>query len=150
MSKSGTKVIFQGNSALSLDNKGRMTVPARYRDVLSTDFRGELTITRNLDGGLLIYPRSEWESKRKIIMNLPSSHRNLQRLLLGNAQDVAIDGSGRVLIAPELRDVADIVKEVVLVGMGSHFELWDAEKFAKQQEADIEAIDLSTLGNFIL
>ncbi|AEP37033.1 Cell division protein MraZ [Taylorella asinigenitalis MCE3] len=83
-------------------------------------------------------------------MNLPSSHRNLQRLLLGNAQDVAIDGSGRVLIAPELRDVADIVKEVVLVGMGSHFELWDAEKFAKQQEADIEAIDLSTLDNFIL
>ncbi|ADU91262.1 Cell division protein MraZ [Taylorella equigenitalis MCE9] len=83
-------------------------------------------------------------------MNLPSSHRNLQRLLLGNAQDVAIDGSGRVLIAPELRDVADIVKEVVLVGMGGHFELWDAEKFAKQQEADIEAIDLSALGNFVL
>lgn len=143
-------MIFQGNSALSLDAKGRMTIPTRYRSALSEDSHGKLTITRNLDGGLLIYPRSEWEAKRKIIMNLPSSNRSLQRLLLGNAQDVEIDGSGRVLIAAELRDVASIVKDVVLVGMGHNFELWDAEKFAQQQAEDIDDIDLSNLGDFVL
>lgn len=143
-------MIFQGNSALTLDAKGRMTIPARYRDALLTESHGKITITRNLDGGLLIYPRFEWEAKRKIIMELPSSQRGLQRLLLGNAQDVDIDGSGRVLIAPELRDVAGIVKDVVLVGMGQRFELWSAEKFAEQQEEDIANVDLSALENFSL
>lgn len=143
-------MIFQGNSALTLDAKGRMTIPARYRDALLSESHGKITITRNLDGGLLIYPRFEWEAKRKIIMELPSSQRGLQRLLLGNAQDVDIDGSGRVLIAPELRDVAGIVKDVVLVGMGQRFELWSAEKFAEQQEADLANIDLTQLENFSL
>ncbi len=143
-------MIFQGNSALSLDAKGRMTIPARYRDALLTDSHGKITITRNLDGGLLIYPRFEWEAKRKIIMDLPSSQRGLQRLLLGNAQDVELDGSGRVLIAPELRDVAGIVKDVVLVGMGQRFELWAADKFAAQQEEDLASIDLSKLDDFSL
>ncbi|WP_159992186.1 division/cell wall cluster transcriptional repressor MraZ [Pelistega ratti] len=142
--------MFQGNSALSLDAKGRMTIPARYRDALLTDSHGKITITRNLDGGLLIYPRFEWEAKRKIIMDLPSSQRGLQRLLLGNAQDVELDGSGRVLIAPELRDVAGIVKDVVLVGMGQRFELWAADKFAAQQEEDLASIDLSKLDDFSL
>jgi MraZ protein len=127
-----------------------MTIPARYRDVLLSESHGKITITRNLDGGLLIYPRFEWEAKRKIIMELPSSQRGLQRLLLGNAQDVDIDGSGRVLIAPELRDVAGIVKDVVLVGMGQRFELWAAEKFAAQQEVDMANVDLSSLENFSL
>ncbi|NEN75653.1 division/cell wall cluster transcriptional repressor MraZ [Pelistega sp. NLN82] len=142
--------MFQGNSALSLDAKGRMTIPARYRDALLTDSHGKITITRNLDGGLLIYPRFEWEAKRKNIMDLPSSQRGLQRLLLGNAQDVELDGSGRVLIAPELRDVAGIVKDVVLVGMGQRFELWAADKFAAQQEEDLASIDLSKLDDFSL
>ncbi|WP_171588325.1 division/cell wall cluster transcriptional repressor MraZ [Pelistega europaea] len=142
--------MFQGNSALSLDAKGRMTIPTRYRDALLSESHGKITITRNLDGGLLIYPRFEWEAKRKIIMELPSSQRGLQRLLLGHAQDVDIDGSGRVLIAPELRDVAGIVKDVVLVGMGQKFELWAADKFAAQQEEDLAAIDLTKLDNFSL
>lgn len=127
-----------------------MTIPVRYRDVLLSESHGKITITRNLDGGLLIYPRFEWEAKRKIIMELPSSQRGLQRLLLGNAQDVDIDGSGRVLIAPELRDVAGIVKDVVLVGMGQRFELWATEKFVAQQEVDVANVDLSSLENFSL
>ncbi|WP_173391498.1 MULTISPECIES: division/cell wall cluster transcriptional repressor MraZ [Pelistega] len=142
--------MFQGNSSLTLDTKGRMTIPARYRDVLLTESHGKITITRNLDGGLLIYPRFEWESRRKIIMELPSNSRGLQRLLLGNAQDVDIDGSGRVLIAPELRDIAGIVKDVVLVGMGQKFELWAADKFAEQQITDLASIDLSQLDSFSL
>lgn len=143
-------MIFQGNSALSLDVKGRMTIPARHRDALLSDSHGKITITRNLDGGLLIYPRFEWEAKRKIIMELPTSQRGLQRLLLGNAQDVEMDSAGRVLIAPELRDIAGIVKDVVLVGMGQKFELWAADKFAAQQEEDLAAVDLTQLSGFAL
>ncbi len=137
MEKSGGKVVFQGNSALNLDAKGRMTIPARYRDALMDSAHGALTITRNFDGGLLIYPRPVWEEKREIIMQLPMSARHVQRMLLGNAQDVDIDGSGRVLIAPELRTAAGIVKDVVLVGMGRHFDLWDAQMFAQMQAADM-------------
>lgn len=143
-------MIFQGNSSLSLDAKGRMTIPTRYRDVLLKDSHGELTITRNLDGGLLIYPRSEWEERRKIIMNLPTKSRGIQRLLVGNAQDVEIDSAGRVLIAPELRNIAGIIKDVVLVGMGHSFELWDAEKYAQLQAKDLEEIDPDDLGDFVL
>lgn len=127
-----------------------MTIPARYRDVLLNDSRGELTITRNLDGGLLIYPRSEWEERRKIIMNLPTKSRGIQRLLVGNAQDVEIDSAGRVLIAPELRNIAGIIKDVVLVGMGHSFELWDAERYAELQAKDLEEIDPDDLGDFVL
>ena len=143
-------MIFQGNSSLSLDAKGRMTIPARYRDVLLKDSHGELTITRNLDGGLLIYPRSEWEERRKSIMNLPMKSRGIQRLLVGNAQDVEIDSAGRVLIAPELRNIAGIIKDVVLVGMGHSFELWDAERYAELQAKDLEEIDPDDLGDFVL
>ena len=143
-------MIFQGNSSLSLDAKGRMTIPARYRDVLLKDSHGELTITRNLDGGLLIYPRSEWEERRKAITNLSTKSRGIQRLLVGNAQDVEIDSAGRVLIAPELRNIAGIIKDVVLVGMGNSFELWDAEKYAELQAKDLEEIDPDDLGDFVL
>ena len=137
MEKSGEKVVFQGNSALTLDAKGRMTIPARYRDALMESAQGALTITRNFDGGLLVYPRPVWEEKRETIMQLPMSARHVQRLLLGNAQDVEIDGSGRVLIAPELRTATEMVKDVVLVGMGRHFDLWDAQVFANMQAADM-------------
>ncbi|MDO5680055.1 MAG: division/cell wall cluster transcriptional repressor MraZ [Pelistega sp.] len=142
--------MFQGNSSLSLDAKGRMTIPTRYRDVLLKDSHGELTITRNLEGGLLIYPRSEWEERRKVIMNLPTKSRGIQRLLVGNAQDVEIDSAGRVLIAPELRNIAGIIKDVVLVGMGHSFELWDAERYAELQAKDLEEIDPDDLGDFVL
>lgn len=137
MEKSGEKVVFQGNSALTLDAKGRMTIPARYRDALMESAQGALTITRNFDGGLLIYPRPVWEEKRETIMQLPMSARHVQRMLLGNAQDVDIDGSGRVLIAPELRTATAMIKDVVLVGMGRHFDLWDAQMFAQMQAADM-------------
>ncbi len=137
MQNCGIKVIFQGNSALTLDAKGRMTIPTRYRDALTEAAGGALTVTRNFDGGLLIYPRPVWEEKREAIMAFPMSARHVQRMLLGNAQDVEIDGSGRILIAPELRMATSIVKDVVLVGMGKHFDLWDATIFAQQQAQDL-------------
>lgn len=129
--------MFQGSSALTLDVKGRINVPTRHRDALVEQAQGCLTITRHPDGCLLVYPRREWESKREQIAAFPMQARALQRLLLGNAQDVEIDGSGRVLIAPELRTAAALSRDVMLLGMGAHFELWDAAALARREAEDL-------------
>ena len=84
-----------------------------------------------------MYPRREWENKREQIAAFPMQARALQRLLLGNAQDVEIDASGRVLIAPELRVAAGLSRDVMLLGMGGHFELWDAAALAHREAEDL-------------
>ena len=129
--------MFQGSSALTLDAKGRVTIPTRHRDALSAQCEGRLTLTRHPDGCLLVYPRSEWETKREQIAAFPMQARALQRLLLGNAQDVELDGAGRVLVAPELRAAAGMTREVMLLGMGAHFELWDAAALARREAEDL-------------
>jgi MraZ protein len=122
--------MFQGRSALSMDAKGRMTVPARHRDALVLQCEGRLTLTRHPDGCLLVYPRPVWEGVRERIAALPIAASNWKRFFLGNATDVEMDGAGRVLIAPELRQGAELGKDVALVGMGTHFEVWDAARLA--------------------
>ena len=129
--------MFQGSSALTLDAKGRISIPTRYRDALAEQAGGSLTLTRHPDGCLLVYPRPEWEKKREQIAAFPMTARALQRLLLGNAQDVEIDGSGRALIAPELRAAANMTRDVMLLGMGAHFELWDAAALARREAQDL-------------
>ena len=129
--------VFQGSSALTLDVKGRINVPTRYRDVLIEHACARLTITRHPDGCLLVYPRPEWEKKREQIAAFPMQARALQRLLLGNAQDVEIDSAGRVLIAPELRVAAGLKREAMLLGMGGHFELWDAQTLSEREIEDL-------------
>jgi MraZ protein len=128
--------MFQGRSALSLDAKYRMSVPTRHRDALMLQCEGRLTLTRHPDGCLLLYPRPVWESVRERIAALPISASGWKRFFLGNAIDVELDGTGRVLIASELREAAGIGREVVLLGMGAHFEMWDAAVLvAKEAEA---------------
>ncbi|MDN5843316.1 MAG: division/cell wall cluster transcriptional repressor MraZ [Alcaligenaceae bacterium] len=137
--------MFQGSSALTLDAKGRMSIPARHRDALVTEEQGRLTITRHPDGCLMIYPRAAWELKRVQIAALPMNARALQRLLLGSAQDVDMDGAGRILVAPELRTAAGLAREVMLMGVGTHFELWDSAEWARRDTEDIENLDPAVL-----
>jgi MraZ protein len=125
--------VFQGAAALSLDAKGRMSVPARHRDLLQALCEGQLTITKHPDGCLMVFPRPAWEAFRDKVAALPMSASGWKRIFLGNAMDVEIDGSARVLISPELRTAAGLSKEVMLLGMGSHFELWDAERYAAHE-----------------
>ncbi|WP_374316049.1 division/cell wall cluster transcriptional repressor MraZ [Aquabacterium sp.] len=131
-------LVFQGASALSLDAKGRMAVPSRHRDALQALCAGQLTITKNPDGCLMVFPRPAWETFRDKVAALPMSAAGWKRIFLGNAQDVDIDNSARVLISPELRAAAGITKDVMLLGMGSHFELWDAQRYAAH-EAEVMA-----------
>ena len=128
--------MFQGASSLSLDAKGRLSVPTRHREVLSATASGQLTITRHPHGCLMVFPRPEWEQFRARIAALPMSAQWWKRIFLGNAMDVEMDGTGRVLISPELRAAAGIEKETMLLGMGNHFELWDKATYeAKEAEA---------------
>ena len=120
-----------------MDAKGRVSIPAKHRDVLVAQVQGSLTLTRHPDGCLLVYPRPEWEKKREQIAAFPMQARPLQRLLLGNAQDVEMDASGRILVAPELRTAAGMTRDVMLLGMGSHFELWDSAEWARREAEDL-------------
>ena len=128
--------MFQGPSSLSLDAKGRLSVPTRYRDVLSAIAAGALTITKHPDGCLMVFPRPEWEKFRDRLAQLPMSAQWWKRIFLGNAVDVEMDATGRVLVSPELRAAAGLTREVILLGLGSHFELWDQATYeAKEAEA---------------
>ena len=125
--------MFQGASSLSLDTKGRLSVPTRHRDVLSATAAGQLTLTKHPHGCLMIFPRSEWEKFRERIASLPMQAQWWKRIFLGNAMDAEMDSSGRVLVSPELRAAAGLHKDAVLLGMGNHFELWDAATYAAQE-----------------
>jgi MraZ protein len=129
--------MFRGGTPISLDNKGRLAVPARYREELISLCAGHLIITADPSRCLLIYPHPVWEPIEQKLNSLSSFNpqtRSLQRLLVGNASDVEMDSSGRILVPPPLREFAGLSKEVVLVGQGAKFELWDDEKWNLQIE----------------
>ncbi len=127
--------MFQGSPHITLDGKGRFAVPARFRAQLDELCSGELTFTRHPDGCALLYPRPAWEEKRKELMALPFAARTFQRIVMGSATDADMDKNGRLLIPAEIRQACGLNnKDIVLVGLGNHFEIWDAERLAKLEE----------------
>lgn len=137
--------MFQGASSLSLDAKGRLSVPTRYRDVLAATAGGQLTITRHPHGCLMVFPRPAWEQFRERIAAMPLADQWVKRLFLGNAMDVDMDATGRVLVSPELRAAAGISRETLLLGMGSHFELWDRATHEAAEAKALAAMDPQSL-----
>ena len=137
--------MFQGATTLSLDAKGRMAVPARHRDALqaATAASGRLVLTTHPHRCLLLYPEPAWLPIRDQILAAPSFDPRsaaAKRVLVGNARDEVMDGAGRLLIAPELRDYAVLEKQVWLVGMGTHFEIWSDAGWQRQHELAFEAL----------
>jgi MraZ protein len=132
--------MFQGAAQLNLDGKGRLAIPARYRDGLLSSCAGNLVLTVDPDGCLLVYPEPEWLPIRDKLNKLSSFNpksRALQRLLVGYAEDVVMDSAGRVLISPVLRSYAVLDKSVMLIGQGNKFELWDEARWQAQQQASL-------------
>jgi MraZ protein len=130
-------MVFQGASQVNLDAKGRMAVPTRIRDPLTQGGTVKLVLTAHPEGCLLLYPGPAWEPIRAQVMSFPSLDRQLslwKRLLVGFAEEVELDGAGRLLVAPELREFAHITRPVMLVGQGSHYEIWDLESWKQQLE----------------
>lgn len=130
--------MFQGASQINLDAKGRIAVPVKHRDALTQPAAGRLILTAHPEGCLLLYPFNAWEPIRDRVMTFPSMDRTAsvwKRLLIGFAEEVALDASGRLLLSPELRGFASIEKLIMLVGQGSHFEIWDVAAWNAQLKA---------------
>ena len=127
--------MFRGASKVTLDAKGRLAIPSRFREHLLTRAEGRLVATVDRAGCLLIYPQPEWEDFARRLNALPGMKpqvREFQRVVLGNAMDLEMDGQSRVLIPRALRDYAELHKQAMLVGQGKKFELWDEERWTKR------------------
>jgi len=120
--------MFRGINPINMDAKGRMAIPSRYREPLSVHCAGKLVVTIDTESRcLLLYPVHEWEEIQSKIEALPSFDKNarrIQRLLLGHATDVDMDGNGRLLLSAPLREYAQLDKKIVLLGQGKKFEIW--------------------------
>lgn len=124
--------MFQGETAITLDDKGRIAIPAAYRELVSSVCGNHLVITYNPfeNGCLWIYPQGEWERVRDAVnelSNVKATHRNLQLKLVGAAAHVAPDGNGRILLPSRQREATGIEKRAVLLGMGNKFDLWSEQ-----------------------
>jgi MraZ protein len=115
-----------------------MAIPTRYRERLHERCDGQIVVTVDRDHCLLIYPLPEWEEIERKLVRLPSLNkqaRRLQRLLIGHATECQLDGSGRVLLPPPLREFANLERNAVLIGQGNKFELWDEKLWNERREA---------------
>jgi MraZ protein len=130
--------MFRGTTNLSMDVKGRLAVPAKHRETLLAQGSGKVVLTAHPHGCLLLYPQPAWEPIEAKMMALSSFDKQssgLQRLLVGYAEDIELDSAGRLLVSPTLREFARLEKEVMLVGQGSHFEMWNMEAWRKQLDS---------------
>ena len=130
--------MFRGESSLSMDAKGRLAVPARYRERLSELCAGRIVITISLlNRCLTVYPFPDWQAIESDLKNLPAldpKSQAIRHLLIGHANECEMDGQGRILIAQSLREFADLAKQVKLVGQGTKFELWNEQAWAARRD----------------
>jgi MraZ protein len=138
--------MFRGANALTLDSKGRMVMPTRYRDRLLEYCAGKLVVTvDDHDPCLLIYPFPDWEDIERKIMRLPTLNpqaRRLQRIMVGQATDLELDGQGRLLLPANLRDHAALTRDATLIGQGVRFELWDESRWNEWVASDAVSAEL--------
>jgi MraZ protein len=142
--------VFQGTSALMLDGKGRMTVPARHREALAGGTDRQLTFTKSSAGCLWLFQRPAWEDFRRLLLGLPMQADGWRRLFLGSAVDVEIDSADRALVPAELRAWAGLDKEVLLIGMGRRLELWDAQRYASHETQVLASTMPDVVQSFVL
>jgi MraZ protein len=131
--------MFRGISSVTMDAKGRMALPARYRDAVAVASDGRIVVTIDMrESCLLLYPLAEWEvvqGKLENLSNINPQARLLQRLLIGHATDLELDAAGRLLLPSMLRDFGGLKKKLVLVGQGNKIEIWSADHW--QQRLDL-------------
>lgn len=129
--------MLRGATKVTLDAKGRLAIPVRYRDQLMTRAEGRLVATVDRDHCLLIYPQPDWEEIERKLIRLPALNkqsRRLQRLMLGHATEFEMDSHGRILLTRELREFASLDRQVWLIGQGNKFELWSEERWNARRE----------------
>lgn len=130
--------MFRGINTINLDAKGRMAMPARYREQLINQCSGQLVVTIDTNHRcLLLYPLAEWEQIERQIESLSSFDPMSQRvkhLLIGHANDLELDSNGRILLPQELRQYAQLEKHVSLIGQGKKLEIWSQDSWNEQRD----------------
>jgi MraZ protein len=129
--------MFRGNSFHTMDPKGRIIIPTRFRDVLRDSKFSSLIISR-MDGALVAYSLEKWQEVEQRILNMEKKSRDFRRFrrfFIGGSFDCAYDKQGRILIPPALREYAGFKKEIVLAGVLTHFEIWAEEKWRDEEES---------------
>ncbi len=142
--------MYSGKSELSLDDKGRLAIPARYRAALMEQCAGRLVVTVDVEPCLLVYPADTWRQFADRLMALnefdPGAKR-VRRHFLGHAEEVEMDKQGRISLTPALRALAHLDRQAVLAGQGTKFELWAADAWNDQlEEAPLDGQLLAALG----
>ena len=126
--------MFRGSSFHTIDAKGRIIVPARFREIIKADDNNGVMISR-MDSGLVAYTHTEWRKIETRILSLAEKSDNMRRfrrVFIGGASECPCDKQGRILIPPMLRQYAEVSREIVLVGVLDHFEIWSREKWEKE------------------
>ncbi len=129
--------MLRGATKVTLDAKGRLAIPVRYRDQLMTRAEGRLVATVDRDYCLLVYPLPDWEEIERKLTRLPALNkqsRRLQRLMLGHATELEMDSHGRILLTRELREFAGLDRQAMLIGQGNKFELWSEERWSARRD----------------
>ena len=145
--------MFRGINPLTLDAKGRLAIPTKYRERLQSESGGQLVVTVDRERCLLLYTLPEWEEIERRLLRLPTLNpkvRRLQGLLIGHATDIELDGHGRVLLPQVLREIASIERKAVLIGQGNKFELWDEQTWSDRRDrwlAEEDADDTELAGD---
>tara|TARA_B100000900_G_C20561330_1_gene709031 strand:+ start:424 stop:876 length:453 start_codon:yes stop_codon:yes gene_type:complete len=142
--------MFKGISNLSIDIKGRASMPLRYRKDFCSKNKCKLVITADKDKCLLIYTQNNWNIIEKKLSNLPSYNKEarfIQRLVIGHATESEIDSQGRFLIPNPLREYASIQKKIILLGQGSKFELWSENIWNKKMKSWLERENIDEVNN---
>ena len=130
--------MFRGATKVTLDAKGRLAIPTRYRDRILSRSNGEVVVTVDRDYCLLIYPYPHWEEIERKLIRLPTMNkqaRRLQRLMVGYATEMELDGNGRILISKELREFANLDRQAILLGQGKKFELWNDKSWSDKRDS---------------
>jgi len=136
--------VFRGANAINLDAKGRIAMPARYREQLVVECAGSMVITKDLfDPCLLLFPLTEWQSLETKLAGLSSTnrqHRAIKHILLGHATDIELDKNNRFIIPPSLRQLVGLDKHLFLVGNGRSFQIWDESQWNTQIKDDLKLV----------
>jgi transcriptional regulator MraZ len=142
--QNGDDIVFRGFNKISIDNKGRLAVPSRYRELISVQAENSLVITLNpLDRSLWLYPPPEWdviEDKLAALSDFDKQSRRTKQMMRGYATDCQLDSQGRILIPKELRSYSDLTKQAVILGQGNKFEIWNEKAWEVQRDEWLETV----------